>query len=598
VAPVPDFAVRHHEKWQSIQTVNFEPNPQRRHTRGRRGKVLTGISDLQTDFEEDRKEMAAARHSHKERDDQKKQRAAGKKWAERGLRHRVGRKVTKRGVVIQHLNEIHAEYVEDEPKRVQFTNGEKKERKKKFAASRRARLGMQGRRRRSNQKSAVSSSSPVVVRPMYQQFKRTGKLPSCSVQAIRDGQRDGVTADQLKQLINAMLVRGGIEENPGPPSVTSSTLPDSAFDEEVIDVDEKKPKTAKWRPKQDCRGVDVGVRCRNCGQLGHNWKKCPERRNKAKMDKERGKYTPTHKGRVDQAQRLDQQKADGEKMGDRELAQEKKEKEQEKKKQVRDPDAPRLQDFTVRYGDCMFKSAWKVAYMTTLTGDFSPFNQQNDKVSAFDCITTNALKVISLIGTVSVAALAARYASKSGVSSVFARVVSKLASIVGMGGAGVVAKKAMDHFHVAKGRVRTYEFERPVHCTSEELVGGLAPNPQLSDPVDPHFRRVKVTDHVFSEESYLGFSIPRTSTYEKVVTISETLFALLLQKSVRLRNKTRAEVVDSLSLFADGYKDVPIPLGMETGRRCISAETVDVVADWLTSSPAWSLGGQESALTY
>jgi hypothetical protein len=531
------------------------------------------------------KESVASRRGGKSLDVAKRERVQAKRYAERGLRRRVVRTRDKRDVVTQQVK-----FSGDRPVQA-LTRQEISQRKKHWAASRRAKLQIGNKRRSSRTKASVSSSSPVVVRPLYQQFKRTGKLPVCSIQAIRDGDRTGVTSDQLKQLINAMLVRAGIEENPGPPSeVTSSTPPDYEPDV-VIDVGTK-AKQGKWVPKAKV----AKLRCINCGLLGHGWRNCPQPRNEKKRGKERAKFVPTKQKMVEKAVVLEAQKAAGEKMADRELAREKQES-APKKPLVRDTGVPQLQNFTVRYGDCQFRSPWRVAYAATLNGDFAPLNQAVDTTSVFGCITTNMLKVISLVGTATLAAMTAKVAGKAS-STLVGRLIGKFLSFVGVGGAAVVAKKVFDHFHTARGRVRSYRFECPLPCPAEDLVGGMGPNPQCSDAVDPHFRAVKITDTVMTEESYFGLSIPRITTYQKIVTISETLFALLLQKSVRLRNKTRAEVIESLSLFADGYKDVPIPLRMETGRRSIAAETVDVVADWLTSSPAWSLGGQESALTY
>ena len=48
-------------------------------------------------------------------------------------------------------------------------------------------------------------------------FKRTGELPSVPVETVKKASAEGLDARAIKRMISAMLVRSGVEENPGPP---------------------------------------------------------------------------------------------------------------------------------------------------------------------------------------------------------------------------------------------------------------------------------------------------------------------------------------------------------------------------------------------
>jgi hypothetical protein len=174
--------------------VDFTPNPERKHTRGRRGKVFTGISDLQADFEMDRV-----------RDDRGVRRAAGQRRAllkqkRVDRKERVGKAF--RGKIPEEVRGS---------ERAQFIA--------RKARRRRLQLGLEGRGRRalgqtpSNKSIAVFNLKAAVL-----QFKRTGKLPNRSVDEIRMLDASGIDADALRRMIQKLLVRSGVEENPGPPA--------------------------------------------------------------------------------------------------------------------------------------------------------------------------------------------------------------------------------------------------------------------------------------------------------------------------------------------------------------------------------------------
>jgi hypothetical protein len=191
--------------------VDFTPNPERRHTRARRGKVLTGISDLQTDFEEDRvrddrgvqRAIGRARGSAKQKRASKKERLAR---GYRGQRTKGNLRASKPDKPVLQGQE-----------RAQFVATE--------ARRRRVRMGIEGKTRRQQRASSNKSIPTFNLKAAVLQFKRTGKLPQKSVDEIRMLDASGVDSDSLRRMIQRMLVRSGVEENPGPKHDVVSTTP-------------------------------------------------------------------------------------------------------------------------------------------------------------------------------------------------------------------------------------------------------------------------------------------------------------------------------------------------------------------------------------
>lgn len=144
----------------------------RRAKRSKRGKVLTGIADLQTDFESDHQDNF--RDKNKLRDVEKHTRARRSRISMRGYRGKFD--------------------AEEDPR-------ERKERQIKFARRRRQIMGTDHKTTGFNVAAAVA------------RFNRTGKLPSASVETVRAA-IVGPVGD-ARAMIEAMLMRSGIEPNPG-----------------------------------------------------------------------------------------------------------------------------------------------------------------------------------------------------------------------------------------------------------------------------------------------------------------------------------------------------------------------------------------------
>jgi hypothetical protein len=185
--------------------VDFTPNPERKHTRGRRGKVFSGISDLQADFEMDRV-----------RDDRGAQRAVGRargfaKQKRATKRERIVRAFRGKDSKNKPLKEVRRG-----PARAQFIADK--------ARKRRVLYGLEGKSRRQQRLTRPDKSIGLFnLKAAVLQFKRTGKLPFKSVDEIRMMDVSGVDADALKRMIQRMLVRSGVEENPGPKHEVGST---------------------------------------------------------------------------------------------------------------------------------------------------------------------------------------------------------------------------------------------------------------------------------------------------------------------------------------------------------------------------------------
>jgi len=223
---------------QSHSSVSYAPNTERKHTRGRRGKVTPGITDLQADFEAGlfKDTRGERRQVSRQVSQAKTALANAKKFARKGFR---GKKTSTKP---SRLNE-------DAPVVFRFegpkptvrskrelpvrgmrakTDSEREEFARAKAHKRRVQLGLEGLSRAQRRKRAsetTSTSTPFNLKASLAQFKRTGKLPAYPLDVVCQADSSGLDARALKRMIGAMLIRAGVEENPGPPMLSSSTDP-------------------------------------------------------------------------------------------------------------------------------------------------------------------------------------------------------------------------------------------------------------------------------------------------------------------------------------------------------------------------------------
>jgi predicted nucleic acid-binding Zn-ribbon protein len=656
---------------------------------------MTGITDLENDFvfEKEAADVHLKTLSSKKRAVSKQAFSDKKAFVNRGLRRKIPKEI--RGVERQTL-------------------------KAKYAMHRRGQLGMQARPKFHNKKKQDSQGSKVNVRMLYSRYRRTSRLPACSVEAIENGDQSGVSKAQVRELIEAMLVRSGvetnpgpvfepelrlyggedmispgvhlnfwaldievpdhmdgillliemllfqagvefnpgprmlenyntkflvwmlllmagIESNPGPPSVQAQEVAeDREFDEkdkedlltQVHDHGEEVVTIPANMSSCSRRCLNCGEighmfsqcprpqkqhvkRCFNCGEEGHTYLTCPKPKNKEKIQKNLNRFKPDHQGLVDRQLAYEHQRDEGYAIADAEKREEDRESADDRRRvvEIHKYDHPvkisqkrlllkyihpkDLKNFTVRFGDARYRSMWSSAYAVTVRGTFAAMDEE-DKPSNLNCIIHNAIHAIGLVGMTGLT-MATIVPAGSGI---IAKVVAKVCTTMGGIGLGFVTKFFNDRVRMGDGRIRSYRLVGFVRPSPEECLGGLAPWVELQNPVEPGLVNVQVTDHIYATDSFCGVVFPRHSVVTKVVTVSTTLFWCLMQKSLRLRDKTRKEMVDALSLIAEGLHDVPVPIAYENGRRTIAAETVDMVSDWLVSSPSWNLGGESSALTY
>lgn len=197
----------------SAQKIDFTPNPERRHTRGRRGKVTPGFTVEQTEFESEqleRSEEWARKGSGRQRDRVKQERSYEKSRRLRGMHGSSFAELT---------GTERRQAMEQVARRARVRSGTE------FAPSRALRnfMSEEGFSKPKKLKRASGPQPKVFdLEAAVNRFKRTRDLPSITgdvladVQAIQKMQYNGPNGKQLGLMIRAMLIIAGVEEDPGP----------------------------------------------------------------------------------------------------------------------------------------------------------------------------------------------------------------------------------------------------------------------------------------------------------------------------------------------------------------------------------------------
>lgn len=146
--------------------------PARRAHRSKRGKIMSGIADLQADFEFEHEDHK--RDQRKSRDILKDKRAFKKRFITRGFRGKLDNS---------------------------YTGKERRAKIRKLAMKHRVETGTEHKYSGFNVEAAIS------------RFNRTGKLPNMTVEQVRAAIVGPV--GNARAMIEAMLMRSGIEPNPG-----------------------------------------------------------------------------------------------------------------------------------------------------------------------------------------------------------------------------------------------------------------------------------------------------------------------------------------------------------------------------------------------
>jgi len=197
--------------------LDFTPNPSRRHTRGRRGReYMEGFLADQTDFElaQEQEDRHAAGAAGVRRDRAKRERSDEKKFKLRGFKgkgfqmfHGLQRSEAMVSAARKARVAAGSEGVSKKTRRFMVEEGLNKP-------------GMAPHQpwssRTKKAKKASHSEKPFILAAAVARFKRTGDLPNVDVQVLKDSDASGVDGKTLRRMIQAMLIRGGVEQDPGP----------------------------------------------------------------------------------------------------------------------------------------------------------------------------------------------------------------------------------------------------------------------------------------------------------------------------------------------------------------------------------------------
>lgn len=232
---------------------SFIPNPDRKHSRGVRTRnpdrfLVGGDIDVEYAAHTDAKqESYLKRTSGVDRDRRRFQAAQGKAFRERGFRgkkvpedmSRVDFKAAKaRRTRLRTHTEIHSKV--DLRDRTEIA-GQVVSRPPNPAPW----------TRRSKNAKAKGNAPAFSLFRAVRQFRRTGQLPNVSVEVVRGAALEGVSEASRKQLIQQLLIRGGIEENPGPQGPAPTQL--SSQEKKELRRDPLSPEVAAKIAAQEVR---------------------------------------------------------------------------------------------------------------------------------------------------------------------------------------------------------------------------------------------------------------------------------------------------------------------------------------------------------
>jgi hypothetical protein len=193
-----------------------------------RGKILAGVCDLQVDFECDHRDFHSKRIASKSKGSRKQIAADKKSYQQRAFRGKVPRDLigSERDAFILHK-----------------------------ARSRRQELGMPEKARR---RPGVPTSVAEVVDAVaiVRRFLRLGRLPSISYDRMALVTPPVGLSMAWKRILRLLLIRAGIEMNPGPRYHPSSSSSSSSR----LREDEKKLNCGGYQPRDDERINDKRLR--------------------------------------------------------------------------------------------------------------------------------------------------------------------------------------------------------------------------------------------------------------------------------------------------------------------------------------------------
>jgi len=295
--------------YEKPSSPEYAANPQRRHTRGRRGRITTGITDLQNDFEIEalKDDRGATRYANKQRGRRRQSLSDQKKRAEKAFRGKTrSTKVSKIQRDAPATSIVRGVRAMNAQERAEFV--------RQKARKRRVGLGLEGKsraQRRANVTSSSTASSVFNLTAAVTIFKRSGRLPQVSLDTVQAADASGLDARALKRMINAMLVRAGVEENPGPPSSHESDPPCTTSSTTTTS---SSTCSSEWRVKSSAKQDRADEKKTKCGGFE------PKEKERLDTKKHRGRANFAGASLLQSAHMLEQDQKAGQKDADKEKA--------------------------------------------------------------------------------------------------------------------------------------------------------------------------------------------------------------------------------------------------------------------------------------
>lgn len=195
--------------------VTFAPNPNRNHTRGKRGKISIAPEQLDFEMEKEAEDVYSLKRTSILKERQKRESADLKSFALRGYK----------GKGHQALQGVQREQAMKESARRNrvrtgtegVSKAERKFREEEgFRTSHRPSQPWNTHKPRAKKIVQSPQVKPFDLKSAVARFKRTGDLPDVTAQYVRDLPSDGIDGKTLRRMIQALLQRGNVEINPGP----------------------------------------------------------------------------------------------------------------------------------------------------------------------------------------------------------------------------------------------------------------------------------------------------------------------------------------------------------------------------------------------
>jgi hypothetical protein len=215
------------------EKVDFTPNLDRKHTRGRRGNFVVQRDEgdyAKPDRHAAKRRLMTKVTTSRQHADEKRFRLRG----QAGGDHTVSRSSGKKGIKQEVRGEQRFTAMTREARRQRLeshTEGASKMVKNRINFFK-LNVGLPPKHMRGKKKPVkrlhVPVDKPIQLVSVYRRYNRTGELPKMTIEQFDNGDKTGVSAKQLRKMRNQLLLRAGTEQNPGPS--VKVVLPPCEFD--------------------------------------------------------------------------------------------------------------------------------------------------------------------------------------------------------------------------------------------------------------------------------------------------------------------------------------------------------------------------------